>query len=88
MTSFRANLKKTALYILVIAGAFAPCLCAWLSVSGVHRGLLTTGIVGYAATLGLAARRLEKKNSWSGVALCVSVALLGAAMAWITARRH
>ena len=83
-----ASRNTTFLYALILAGAFGPCVCAFLSAHGVNYWLITAGICTYAIALGLTARRLEKRSSWSGVALCAAVAALSVAIAWITARHR
>ena len=83
-----ASQNKTFLYALILTGAFGPCICSFLSAHGVNCWLLTAGIVTYAISLGFTARRLEKRSSWSGVALCAAVTALSVAVAWITARHR
>jgi membrane protein YdbS with pleckstrin-like domain len=73
--------------LVLLIGAIGPAAMTSLVLWGVNPWWLAAALLVYAVTLGVLAWRLEKQHSWSGVALCLAVLLLGAAVVYVTHRR-
>jgi len=73
--------------LVLLLGAIGPTVLGCLSARGVNPWWLAAAVALYAALLGAAAWRMEQQKRWSGVALSLTVLVLGMLIAYFTHRR-